>query len=87
MDVMGKELRRVKGDCSSGFSNWADGYAKYWERKDLGRTRFITRRGMGREKKVHVKFEVIRIHANSAIRYTNLEVRMRNTNFNTKECM
>lgn len=87
MDVRGKEERRVRDDCSSGFSNWVDGYAKYWERKGLGRTRFVTRRGMGREKKVHVQFKVIRIHPSTAIRYTNLEVRMRNTNFNTKECM
>lgn len=87
MDVRGKEERRVRDDCSSGFSNWVDGYAKYWERKGLGRTRFVTGRGMGREKKVHVQFEVIRIHPSTAIRYTNLEVRMKNTNFNTKECM
>ena len=87
MDVRGKELRRVRDDCSSGSSNWVDGYAKYWERKGLGRTRFVIRRGMGRENKVHIQFEVIRIHPSTAIRYTNLEVRMRNTNFNTKECM
>lgn len=85
--MRGKEERRVRDDCSSGFSNWVDGYAKYWERKGLGRTRFVTGRGMGREKKVHVQFEVIRIHPSTAIRYTNLEVRMKNTNFNTKECM
>lgn len=62
LDVRSKEMRRVGDDYASGFSNWVDGCAKYWEREDLGRTRFVSRRGMGMRKKGHVKFEMLRNH-------------------------
>lgn len=57
-----------------------DGWAKYWEREGLGRTRFVMRRLIGIGKKRHVKFEMLRNHPSGAIRCTNLEVRTRNTN-------
>lgn len=64
LDVRSKEMRGVRDDCASGFSNWVDGCAKHWEREDLGRTRFVTRRGMGMRKKEHVKFEMLSNHPN-----------------------
>lgn len=57
-------MRRVKDDCASGFSNWVDDCAKHLEGEGLGRTRFVTRRGMGMRKKGHVKFEMLRNHPN-----------------------
>lgn len=40
-------MRRVKDDYASGFSYCVDGCVKYWKPEGLGKTRFVTRRGMG----------------------------------------
>lgn len=45
LDVMSREMRIVRNDYASGFSNWVDGYAKYWERDDLGRPGLLQKGG------------------------------------------
>lgn len=81
LDVRNKEMRRVKDDCASGFSNFVDGWCQVLGKGRLGEDQvcYKKRDGSG-GKKGCVKFEMLRNHPSGFVRNTNLEVRPKNTN-------